>query len=304
MLPSVGPWSKPGAWRNRSRLVRWARLLRTRRPATFNDKVRYKMLRDHRPLMVAYADKAAMREHVMRLVGSAHLPRLLAVLDDPAGLLTLELPAEYVMKPAHGSGACVVVSDRAPAVSRLPAGEQGWTYSLVRPEHASRAQLQTIATGWLGQGYGRGPNHEWAYGRAARRVLVEELLRGPDGDVPQDYKLFVFHQQCRYVQVDGGRFGERSQDFFDRDWRALELTGGHPRASVNTPRPGRLAEMLELAERLADGTDFVRVDLFCLPDRVVVGELTSSPAGGDSPFHPASWNAEFGRTWQVPRRYR
>ena len=39
-------------WRERSRLVRMLRLVRTRRPKTFTEKVRYKMLRDHRRLVV------------------------------------------------------------------------------------------------------------------------------------------------------------------------------------------------------------------------------------------------------------
>ena len=36
--------------------MRWARLVRTRRPVTFNDKVRYKLLRDHRNNKVAEMD--------------------------------------------------------------------------------------------------------------------------------------------------------------------------------------------------------------------------------------------------------
>jgi hypothetical protein len=48
----------------------------------------------------------------------------------------------------------------------------------------------------------------------------------------------------------------------------------------------------------------VRVDLYDLPDRVVFGELSSFPAGGDSPFHPESYNLEFGSHWTPPRRYR
>jgi teichuronopeptide biosynthesis TupA-like protein len=62
--------------------------------------------------------------------------------------------------------------------------------------------------------------------------------------------------------------------------------------------------MLDVAERLGAATDFVRVDLYLLPGRVVVGELTSFPAGGDSPFEPSSFDLEFGRPWTVPRRYR
>ena len=61
--------------------------------------------------------------------------------------------------------------------------------------------------------------------------------------------------------------------------------------------------MIEVAERLGAETDFVRVDLYVLPNRIVVGELTSFPAAGDSPFDPPSFNARFGRHWTVPPRY-
>jgi hypothetical protein len=62
--------------------------------------------------------------------------------------------------------------------------------------------------------------------------------------------------------------------------------------------------MIDLAQRLAAGTDFVRVDLYQLADRIVFGELTNYPAGGDSPFQPESFNTVFGAPWTVPRRYR
>ena len=298
------PWSGGGAWRNRSRLVRLYRLARTRNPVTFNDKVRYKLLRDHRPLLVTFADKAAMREYVTTVVGEAYLPRALALLGAAGELTGVDLPREFVLKPTHGSGACIVVSDAAPERARLPAAHWGWGYAHVRPEHAPVPALVDIAAGWLEKTYGRGPNHEWAYGLAAPRLLVEELLQDGDGSIPVDLKLFVFHGSCRFVQVDGGRYGVRTQDFFDASWHPLDLTGGCPRSTTPPARPGRLAEMVQIAEQLGRQTDFVRVDLYGLPDRLVVGELTSSPAGGDSPFHPPSWNAEFGATWTVPRRYR
>lgn len=284
--------------------MRWGRLARTRRPVTFNDKVRYKLLRDHRPLQVTFADKAAMRDHVARVVGDHHLPRLIGLLDHPDDLLVLDLPTSYVVKPTHGSGACVVVAESAPEDGRLPPAVHGWVYAYVRPAHVARTQLGDVVARWLATTYGRGPNHEWAYGRVQPRILVEELLEGPVGGVPEDHKLFVFNGRCHFVQVDTARFGPRTQDFFDRDWVALPLTGGHPRSAVPPPRPALLEEMIDLAERLGEGTDFVRVDLFTLPDRVVVGELTSSPAGGDSPFHPPEWNRRFGACWEVPRRYR
>ena len=82
------------------------------------------------------------------------------------------------------------------------------------------------------------------------------------------------------------------------------MSGGPAWAVPPPPRPAKLTEMIALAERLASGTDFVRVDLYDLGDRIVFGELTSYPAGGDSPFEPESFNTSFGEHWTVPRRYR
>lgn len=290
-------------WRERSRLVRWWRLWRTRSPETFNEKVRYKMLRDHRPLLVTFADKAAVREYIADAVGDRYLPTAYAILDDPADLVGLELPESFVMKPTHGSGAVVVVSPRAPADARLPDPGGTWMYSHVRPAAADGSHLARVGAEWLEQLYGQGPNNEWAYGPVPRRLIVEELLAGPDGAIPDDYKLFVFGRRVAYISVDTGRFGGRTQDFYRRDWEHLPLSGGPPWAATPQPPPERLDEMIALAERLSAETDFLRVDLYLLADRIVVGELTSYPAGGHSPFIPESFNAEFGAHWTVPMRY-
>jgi hypothetical protein len=304
---------RPGRWqshhrvaprRERSRLIRAWRLLRTRSPRTFTDKVRYKMLRDRRQLVVTFADKAAVRDYVAARVGSAALPGLVAVVADPADLRQVELPGCYVMKPTHGSGAVVVVSPNAPVDARLPGPGNRWAYSHVRPEAVDVEGLAEVATEWSEHLYGQGPNKEWAYGQVPRQTIIEELLIGADGGIPEDYKIFVFHQQARFVQVDVGRFGHRTQDFYTTDWEHLPLSGGPEWASPPQPRPEKLDEMLAMAEQLGAGTDFVRVDLYALPDRIVFGELTSYPGGGDNPFYPQSFNLEFGRTWTVPPRYR
>jgi hypothetical protein len=284
--------------------VRLVRLLRTRHPRTFREKVRYKMLRDRRGLVVTFADKAAVREYVATTVGPQYLPSVYALLDDPAALRDTALPDEYVVKPTHGSGAAIIVSHRAPLDARLPTEPGSWVYRHVRPAAAPIDEVVSIARGWIAQRYGQGPNREWAYGHVPRRVIVEEFLTGADGAVPDDYKFFVFHGSCAFVQVDGGRFGCRTQDFFRPDWRHVPLRGGHPWADPRPVEPACLPEMIAVAERLGADTDFVRVDLYQVRGRVVFGELTSFPAGGDSPFDPESFDEEFGSHWTVPRRYR
>jgi hypothetical protein len=290
-------------WSERSVLVRGLRLLRTRNPQTFREKVRYKMLRDHRPLLVTFADKSAVRDYVAARVGSQYLPVSLGIFDDPQDLVGLRLPAGYVVKPTHGSGAAIVVSATAPPEAVLPPARWSWVYCHVRPAAVSAGQLADIGRHWLSQLYGQGPNREWAYVHVPARVIVEELLAAPGGAIPDDYKFFVFHGRCRYIQVDTDRFAGRTQDFYRPDWEHVPVNGGPPWADPPRGRPERLEEMIEIAEKLGAETDFVRVDLYHLPHRIVFGELTSYPAGGDAPFDPDCFDHEFGRWWTVPRRY-
>lgn len=272
------------------------------------------MLRDHRQLMVTFADKAAVRAHVAAAVGDHHLPEQYFLLDDPQQLREITIPTACVIKPTHGSGVAIIVSDDAPVDARLPEVNGSWVYRHVQPAALDIDRLVALCSAWTAQLYGQGPNREWAYGHVPRRVLVEELLRGPAGGIPDDYKFFVFHGVCHYVQVDRGRFGSRTQDFFTPSWEHVPLTGGHPWSDATPARPDLLPEMIDLAQTLGRGTDFVRVDLYLVPDRraadgsarqrIVVGELTSFPAGGDSPFDPPSFDLEFGQVWSVPKRYR
>lgn len=131
------------------------RLWRTRNPMTFREKVRYKMLRDRRSLIVTFADKAAVRDHVAAVIGEQYLPRAYAIIEDPQSLLDLDWPDAYVVKPTHGSGAAIVVSAAASADARLPEARWGWVYRHVRPEFANPHDLAAIAAGWLAKLYGQ-----------------------------------------------------------------------------------------------------------------------------------------------------
>ena len=53
-------------------------------------------------------------------------------------------------------------------------------------------------------------------------------------------------------------------------------------------------------ETLANGIDFVRVDLYAVDgERVVLGEMTLNPGGGLRAFTPQAYDHEFGRLWRL-----
>ena len=55
--------------------------------------------------------------------------------------------------------------------------------------------------------------------------------------------------------------------------------------------------MVEVAEALSKGVDFVRVDLYQVGERVVFGELTNYPAAGLQAMTPEHVFSELGRSW-------
>jgi hypothetical protein len=283
----------------RDRIATRVALARMPPPVTFNEKVRYKMLADRRPLLTTFADKLASREYVASKVGAHLLTELHAVTSDPATLPDAGLPPEFVLKPTHASGACVVVASFAPPAGELPELTGPWTQALVTPAQLRWDRLVGLCEAWIGRSYN---SCEWAYRNVPRRILVEELLED-EGSVPFDYKLFVFHGRVRLIQVSFDRYEAHTRNLYTPEWERLPVEYGGP-AGRDVAPPSALLEMRQIAEALGSETDFVRVDLYCLGERVVFGELTNYPFAGAAEFTPAEFDRELGKWWTVPRRYK
>jgi hypothetical protein len=302
----------PKGLRHRARTVRlhvlrWypifflSNLPRALRPRLFSDFVRRKMLFDRRPYLVTTADKARVRDYVRAKVGGHVLTQAYAITDDPDTIDWSTVPRQYVVKATHGSGGVIVVADQEDPDARLPGPEdRPWARAFVRPEHAPREQVVEVCRRWLRQTYGTGPATipEWQYRHITARIIVEELLVRPDGAMA--YNLFVIHGRCRVVMAATGPRSDRRLDFFRPDWTPVEKRGKSKRADVPPPKPANLEEMVRIAEALGAETDFVRVDLYDLGDRIVFGELTNTPNGGKR-MSDRDYERWFGSFWMGGR---
>ena len=283
----------------RERIAVRHELARMPEPVTFNEKVRYKMLADRRPLLTTFADKLAARGYVESKVGASVLTELYAVTSAPETLVGADLPREFVVKPTHASGACVLVAEFAPPQEELPS-KDGWVQPMVRPDRLSWDRLTGLCQHWISRGYRW---QEWAYRNVPRRILVEELLDDAGG-VPFDYKLFVFHGRVRMIEVDLNRFEGHTRNLYTPAWERLNVEYKWP-AGIDVERPHALPEMLTIGEALGADTDFVRVDLYCIGGkRVVFGELTNYPLAGLGQFRPPEFDRWLGEWWTPPERYR
>src|SRR6056297_3548063 len=94
--------------------------LRTRDPTTLNEKVKYKMLHDRRPILTTLTDKVDVRDVVRDRIGVDHLTHLFQVHDDAAAVRWDELPREFACKVTHASGGTIIVTDSADPDRPLP----------------------------------------------------------------------------------------------------------------------------------------------------------------------------------------
>jgi hypothetical protein len=284
----------------RWRWVRWnRRRFRDEFPVTINEKVQYRMAFDRRPILTLFADKYAVREYVRERVGPEVLTELYAVVERFDDLKLDALPERFVIKPSHGSGAVIIVDDRAPADAVLPPPKHRseWTSiaTRVRKSALLAPEFADICESWLRNRYS--PVTEWAYRNVPARLIVEELL-DDEGDVPSDYKIYVFNGRVAFVEVFHDRLHGYRLDFFLPEWKQIGESVGSPRCGIRLGPPDSLPTLLRLAAELARGVDFVRVDLYDVSGRVVFGELTNYPAAGNASLYPEALFIELASDWK------
>jgi hypothetical protein len=255
----------------------WPRL---REPRTFSEKVNWRILRDRRPDIAWTCDKLAMKERAAA-VGGARIPATIWKGDDLHALAGLDLPERWVLKPNNGSG-----------LVHIGHGSLS---------HAEASRLAHDTAGWLDPWQAR-YLREWAYTKAERVFVVEQFVEELGGSAPVDYKFHVFDGVVGFIQVELGRFQGHlhSRAFFSADWDRLDVSvGGLPPPAV-LARPPALAGMTAVAQRVAAGFDFLRVDLYAPGGEIWFGEVSPYPGSGLSQIVPAAFDEEWGRLWALP----
>jgi hypothetical protein len=248
-----------------------------RQPRSLNEKIAHRELFSQHPLSHIVADKWRVREYVESKGLKRILNEIYFVTDAPDRIPFADLPDKFVIKPNHGFGCHTAVRDRGEAdVDRIIAQCQEWLKLKVS------SHSRTYVT---------------HYDSIPSRIVVEKLIEDERFRVPMDYKFLCFHGRVRYLYVIDRSEPPSTCTFFDTEWKKQEISYDYPVAE-SVPRPARLAEMIEVSERLGAGFDFVRIDLYSPnDDAIVFGEMTLSPSAGSGVLRPRAWDFRLGELW-------
>lgn len=248
-------------------LWRHGRLPDLRAPQLFTELVQVRKLFERDIRLPALADKARVKAFVAGRIGTDWIiPTLWQGSTLPHAP---QWTAPFVVKARHGTNQTLFVHDDAP----------DWP------------ALRRRAGRWMKRHYG-GWLDEWLYEQIPRDIIVEPFM-GLGRTLPIDYKFYVFGGRVEFVQVHLGRGIDHRWLVFDRAWGRVSS----PSADADPVPPASLETMIAAAEALADGIDFVRVDLYEIERRPLFGEMTFYPGSGLDRFDPVSLDATMGALW-------
>ena len=227
-----------------------------RRQSSVNERIQWLMLFDRDPRKERLSDKLQLKEAVATTLGTEFAVPVLQVAERFDDLDLTRLPDRFVIKANHDSGSVEVVRDR-----------DVWDVA------ASRSRFTNALSRVHGQDTG-----EWWYESVQPKVFVEELLEEGDGSPIADFKFHCSDGRVRFAQHL--RFDGQSQceTVLDRsgEWIPVQLNNRLQLAEPDV-RPRAWDEMVRIAEELARGFAYVRVDCYAVNQRVYVGEMTFAP---------------------------
>lgn len=224
----------------------------------FNDRIQWLKLFDQDREIVRCSDKLGVRERVKERLGEEYLAKVYQVADYFSEIRFEHLPSQFVIKTNHDSGTVLVVRDK----------------SKLDYETARRRFDQALrrAYGWA--------NGEWAYAYVKPKVFVEEYLQDSAGS-PPDYKFYVVEGTAKFCHYIYNRHKSAKEQVIgiDGDDLRLEL---YPSFSYGNDfkKPCQWESMILTAETVGRGFKCVRVDLYLIGDRILVGEMTFWPMAG------------------------
>jgi hypothetical protein len=239
------------------------------------------MLHVRDPLFTLICDKLRVREYVTKKVGGEYLIPLLWSGEEPGDIPFDDLPSQFVLKANHGSGYNIIVTDKA-------------KLDLT----SAKRKLKK----WLGENFGLDKylGAAWGYKNIKPYITIESFI-GDQDKPPIDFKFYCFSGRVELLTLHVNRFEGLRSMTLDRDFERLKFGPDFKQHEICYPRPANFEAMVQLAEALSEGFDFMRVDLYSIENVIYFGELTPYPVGVSQfySFDIASLDPILGEKWKM-----
>jgi len=249
-------------------------------PITFNEKIQWIKLYDRNPMYTQLSDKYHVREFVANTIGEQYLVPLLGVWNDFDNICFNDLPDEFVLKCNHDCGSVVICTSKS-------------DFNVKK----ARKKLKKSLKRNFYRNY-----REWQYKNIEPMIIAEKYL-GDASSVPTDYKVHCFDGIPKLIQVDFDRFISHKRNIYNVDWEYLDIFINKP---VNKDYIVEVTDakkkIVALSQSIATktGAAYLRVDWFCVNDKLYIGELTFTHENGTATILPLDFAETMGSWIELP----
>lgn len=203
------------------------------------------------------ADKYAVREYVKSKGLETILPKLIGVYTSVDEIDFDKLPDKFALKMNYGSGMNIICTGK----DKFDSG-------------SAKQMLES----WLNcpKNYSYSESH---YNLIPRKIVCEEFIDDGTGGYPYDYKFMCVKGEpaCVVVCSDRGS-GNLYYASYNMSWNPLPHYDRVERRR-EMRRPENFQEMINVARKLSESIDFVRIDLYSDGKKIWFGEVTLTHSG-------------------------
>ena len=226
-------------------------------PAKLNEKILWIEYNTDASLRSRLTDKYEVRQYVAEKGYEECLVPIYGIYNSPAEIDIDSLPEQFVLKATHGCD---------------------MNYICKRKEDMDIRDVKRRMKMWMkiNTAY---VSLEMHYRTIPPRIICEKYIDSGDMSLT-DYKIHCCDGRARFILVCSYGHGKRYLDVFSRSWEHLSVVVGAEENPERPDMPEQLEEMCTMAEKLAEGIPFVRIDLYTVEHKVYFGEMTFTPATG------------------------
>lgn len=247
---------------------------------TFNEKMQWLKLYDKNPKYTQIVDKYEVKDYLKNKIGEEYIIRTIGIYNYFDEINFDKLPNQFVIKCTHDSGSTVICTDKN-------------KFSIKKTKKFINKCLKK--------------NHyfagrEWPYKNVVPRIIIEEFVKDNYEDDLHDYKFWCFNGKVKYIHVTSNR--DKADgikvDFYDLDWNKQPIVWCYPNSNLDIEKPKNYEKMKRIAEKLSENFPFVRVDMYEVNGKVLIGELTLYPGAGFAKFYTEKYDEIFGDMLSLP----
>lgn len=252
--------------------IKTGKILHLRHPVTFCDKLNWLKLHDRHEEYTDMVDKTKVGAIVSAKLGRDISFPILGIWNHYDEIDFSKLPEKFVLKCNHDSGSVKVIKSKS-----------DMNHEELRDFFENRLKVNTYTLG-----------REYPYRDVKPKIFAETYMTPPGHEDIEDYKFFCFNGKPEILFVATERSTDCKFDFYDMDFKHLDIVNIHPQAGKVIEKPACFEEMKQIAATLSQGIKFVRIDLYEISGKVYFGEFTFFHAGGFWPMSPESWELKLG----------